>query len=184
MPFPSHILRVFDAYGVPADTKDTLYDLLNAYATDRVRRLGGKAYRPQMAPVLHIEEARERLERMLGKISYWSALTRLLPFEWSGGSRRRGEPWATTGSYCRALLELPAGAYRPAGLETRSHPSATRPSTDRRSRPRRLRSGGCTASRACAAGANRRGTCGARGRARRGTSRPWRSRAASGGGGP
>src|SRR3954470_5372097 len=36
--------------------KDTLYDLLNAYATDRVRRLGGKAYRPQMAPVLHIEE--------------------------------------------------------------------------------------------------------------------------------
>ena len=30
-------------------------------------RLGGKAYQPvQMAPVLHIEEARERLERMLG----------------------------------------------------------------------------------------------------------------------
>ena len=26
--------------------KDTLYDLLTAYATDRVRRLGGKAYRP------------------------------------------------------------------------------------------------------------------------------------------
>ena len=53
--------------------KDTLYDLLTAYATDRVRRLGGKAYRPQMAPVLQIEEARERLERMLGRISDWSA---------------------------------------------------------------------------------------------------------------
>ena len=26
--------------------KDTLYDLLTAYATDRVRRLGGKAYQP------------------------------------------------------------------------------------------------------------------------------------------
>jgi segregation and condensation protein A len=66
-----------------------MYDLLTAYATDRVRRLGGKAYRPQIAPVLAIEEARERLERMLGKISDWSALSRLLPFEWSGGERRR-----------------------------------------------------------------------------------------------
>jgi hypothetical protein len=28
--------------------KDTMYDLLTAYATDRVRRLGGKTYRPQM----------------------------------------------------------------------------------------------------------------------------------------
>src|SRR5580698_6919663 len=75
--------------------KDTLYDLLNAYATDRVRKMGGKSYRPQMAPVLHIEEARERLERMLGKISDWSALTRLLPFEWSGapvGARRWRRP--------------------------------------------------------------------------------------------
>ncbi|HEX2760049.1 MAG TPA: ScpA family protein [Rhizomicrobium sp.] len=69
--------------------KDTLYDLLTAYATERVRKLGGKSYRPQMAPVLQIEEARERLERMLGKISDWSALTALLPFEWTGGQRRR-----------------------------------------------------------------------------------------------
>ena len=59
--------------------KDTLYDLLTAYATDRARRLGGKAYQPAMAPVLQIEEARERLERMLGRISDWSGLSRLLP---------------------------------------------------------------------------------------------------------
>jgi segregation and condensation protein A len=82
--------------------KDTLYDLLNAYATDRVRRMGGKSYRPQMAPVLQIEEARERLERMLGKISDWSALTRLLPFEWSGGERRR----SAVASTLLAALEL------------------------------------------------------------------------------
>ena len=31
----------------------------------------------------------ERLERMLGRISDWSALTRLIPFEWSAGTRRR-----------------------------------------------------------------------------------------------
>jgi segregation and condensation protein A len=82
--------------------KDTMYDLLTAYATDRVRRLGGKTYRPEMAPVLHIEEARERLERMLGRISDWSALDRLLPFEWSGGARRR----SAMASTLLACLEL------------------------------------------------------------------------------
>jgi segregation and condensation protein A len=82
--------------------KDTLYDLLTAYATDRVRKLGGTAYKPQMAPVLQIEEARERLERMLGKISDWSGLTRLLPFEWQGGARRR----SAMASTLLACLEL------------------------------------------------------------------------------
>src|SRR6185437_6431283 len=69
---------------------------------DRVRKLGGKSYRPQMAPVLHIEDARERLERMLGRISDWSALDRLLPFEWSGGARRR----SAVASTLLACLEL------------------------------------------------------------------------------
>jgi segregation and condensation protein A len=82
--------------------KDTMYDLLTAYATDRARKLGGKAYRPQMAPVLAIEEARERLERMLGKISDWSALTTLLPFEWTGGNRRR----SAMASTLQAALEM------------------------------------------------------------------------------
>lgn len=82
--------------------KDTLYDLLTAYATDRVRKLGGTAYRPKMAPVLQIEEARERLERMLGKISDWSGLTRLLPPDWQGGARRR----SATASTLLACLEL------------------------------------------------------------------------------
>jgi segregation and condensation protein A len=82
--------------------KDTLYDLLTAYATDRVRKLGGKTYRPPIAPVLAIEEARERLELMLGKISDWSALTRLLPFEWTGGARRR----SAVASTLLAALEL------------------------------------------------------------------------------
>jgi segregation and condensation protein A len=68
---------------------DTLYDLLTAYATDRVKRLGGKAYQPVQPLVLQIEEARARLERMLGRISDWSSLDSLIPFEWSGGPRRR-----------------------------------------------------------------------------------------------
>lgn len=82
--------------------KDTLYDLLTAYATDRVRKMGGKTYTPKVAAVLQIEEARERLERMLGKISDWSALTRLLPFEWSGGARRR----SAVASTLLACLEM------------------------------------------------------------------------------
>jgi segregation and condensation protein A len=68
---------------------DTLYDLLTAYATDRVKRLGGATYQPVQPLVLQIEEARARLERLLGRIHDWSALDSLLPFEWSGGERRR-----------------------------------------------------------------------------------------------
>jgi segregation and condensation protein A len=82
--------------------KDSLYDLLTAYATERVRKLGGKAYVKQHAPVLLIEEARARLERMLGKIADWSGLERLIPFEWSGGLRRR----SALASTLLACLEL------------------------------------------------------------------------------
>jgi segregation and condensation protein A len=82
--------------------KDTLYDLLTAYATDRVRKLGGQTYVKQHAPVLLIEEARARLERMLGRIADWSGLERLLPFEWSGGQRRR----SALASTLLACLEL------------------------------------------------------------------------------
>jgi segregation and condensation protein A len=82
--------------------KDSLYDLLTAYATQRVKRMGGKSYSPVHAPVLAIEEARERLERMLGRISDWSGLARLIPFEWSGGTRRR----SAIASTLLACLEL------------------------------------------------------------------------------
>jgi segregation and condensation protein A len=82
--------------------KDTLYDLLTAYATERVRKLGGTTYRPVQPIVLQIEEARERLERMLGKIGDWSALTRLLPLEWQGGNLRR----SAMASTLLAALEL------------------------------------------------------------------------------
>jgi len=82
--------------------KDTLYDLLTAYATERVRKMGGTTYRPVQPAVLAIEEARERLERLLGKISDWSALTRLLPMEWQGGARRR----SAVASTLLACLEM------------------------------------------------------------------------------
>ncbi len=82
--------------------KDTLYDLLTSYAGQRVKTLGGKDYSPLRSPVLLIEEARARLERMLGRISDWSGLSRLLPAEWQGGQRRR----SALASTLLACLEL------------------------------------------------------------------------------
>ncbi len=82
MPEPVNVVRL-------PERTDSLYDLLTAYSTQRLSRMGGGTYRPVHAPVLLIEEARERLERMLGRIGNWSGLSRLLPFEWSGGAHRR-----------------------------------------------------------------------------------------------
>lgn len=69
--------------------KDSLFDLLSAYATERIKKMRGKNYQLRTSPVMLIEQARERLERMLGAIPDWSALTQMLPFDWSGGPRRR-----------------------------------------------------------------------------------------------
>ncbi|MDE1985340.1 MAG: segregation/condensation protein A [Alphaproteobacteria bacterium] len=81
---------------------DSLYDLLTAYATERVKKMRGKTYQPHMSPVLLIEEARERLERMLGRIPDWSGLTNLLPLGWTGGQKRR----SALASTLLACLEL------------------------------------------------------------------------------
>ena len=81
---------------------DTLYDLLTAYSAQRLKRVRGSTYRPVHAPVLLIEEARARLERMLGRIGNWNALSNLLPAEWSWGTRRR----SALASTLLACLEL------------------------------------------------------------------------------
>jgi segregation and condensation protein A len=81
---------------------DTLYDLLTAYSAQRVKRVRVSSYRPVHAPVLLIEEARQRLERMLGRIGNWNALSNLLPAEWSYGARRR----SALASTLLACLEL------------------------------------------------------------------------------
>ena len=82
MPEPINVVKL-------PEHADTLYDLLTAYATQRLKRAGVRTYKPAHAPVLLIEEARERLERMLGSIGSWAGLSRFLPPEWSGGTRRR-----------------------------------------------------------------------------------------------
>jgi segregation and condensation protein A len=82
MPEPVNVIRL-------PEHIDSLYDLLTAYSVQRIKRAKANAYRPVHAPVLLIEEARERLERMLGRIGNWNGLSRLIPADWSGGARRR-----------------------------------------------------------------------------------------------
>jgi segregation and condensation protein A len=69
--------------------KDTMYDLLSAYAAERIKKMRGKNYQLRASPVMLIDQARERLERLLGKIPDWSSLDMMLPEGWTGGPRRR-----------------------------------------------------------------------------------------------
>ena len=81
---------------------DTVYDLLSAYSQQRIRNLASTRYEVPRAPVLLIEEARARIERLLGAIPDWRSLTRFLPPEWTGGHRRR----SALASTFSAALEL------------------------------------------------------------------------------
>ena len=81
---------------------DTLYDLLTVYSNQRLKRLKTTTYKIRHAPVLLIEEARQRLERMLGQIGNWSGLSSLLPPEWTIGTKRR----SALASTLLACLEL------------------------------------------------------------------------------
>ena len=65
-----------------------IYDLLKAYADQRVRK-GVTSIRIERAPVVRIEDARARLEAMLGAIEDWNRLDRLLPPELRMGPLER-----------------------------------------------------------------------------------------------
>jgi segregation and condensation protein A len=81
---------------------DTLYDLLSAYAGQRTRKVALTSYELPRAPVFLIEEARVRIESMLGSIPDWRSLTRFLPQGWNSGQRRR----TAMASTFSAILEL------------------------------------------------------------------------------
>src|SRR5262249_51819143 len=63
--------------------KDTLFDLLSAYSHQRLKQAGHRVLNMVRAPVMLIEDARLRWEKMLGKIPDWSALNRMLPPDWT-----------------------------------------------------------------------------------------------------
>lgn len=61
-----------------ADWQAEMYDLLQAYATQRVAAVE-RTYKPEPPKVFQIEEARHRLERILGMIPSWVELRDLAP---------------------------------------------------------------------------------------------------------
>lgn len=68
---------------------DTLLDLLKAYSTQRVKQIAHSNYELQRLPTFAIEDARHRLEKMLGVIIDWSTIESLLPEDYSFGRSRR-----------------------------------------------------------------------------------------------
>ncbi|NWH08839.1 MAG: segregation/condensation protein A [Alphaproteobacteria bacterium] len=71
-----------------ANYSDNIYDLLKAYTAQRVKAIPVRL-KVVRVPVLAIEDARKRLERMLGIIVDWSSLDQLIPEEFALGSHRR-----------------------------------------------------------------------------------------------
>jgi len=88
----------------------TLYDLLKAYTQQRVRDISHDDYKIERPPVLAIEMARKRLERLFGRLHDWHALDALLPTDWQAiaesPDRRRIRRRSTTASTFLASLEL------------------------------------------------------------------------------
>jgi len=68
---------------------DTLYDLLSAYARQRVRTVAAGNYELPKPEFYLLEDARARLEHALGAIPDWRPLARFLPPGWANGARRR-----------------------------------------------------------------------------------------------
>jgi segregation and condensation protein A len=68
---------------------DTLIDLLKAYSTQRIKKIAHNNYELAKLPIFAIEEARHRLEKMLGVIIDWSTIDSLMPDEFSRGASRR-----------------------------------------------------------------------------------------------
>jgi segregation and condensation protein A len=68
---------------------DTLLDLLKAYSTQRVKKIAHSDYQLRRLPVFAIEDARHRLENMLGVIIDWSTIDMLVPNEFATGPTRR-----------------------------------------------------------------------------------------------
>jgi|SRR6185295_7495274 len=81
---------------------DKLYDLLTAYSQQRVRVLGHRVFEMVRAPIYLIEDARARIESMLGQMPSWSLITKFLPSGWGLGARRR----TALASTFSAALEL------------------------------------------------------------------------------
>ncbi|MFW6027439.1 MAG: segregation and condensation protein A [bacterium] len=93
-----------------SEYQDTLYDLLTAYARQRTRA-PDTAYEVRPPAIYRIEDARHRLERMLGAIGDWSQLDRLLPRPEKQDTAAKAEQRTALASTFTAGLELVRDGY-------------------------------------------------------------------------
>lgn len=89
---------------------DTLYDLLKAYAQQR-SRAPDLAYEIRRPAIYTIEDARHRLERMLGTIRDWNPLDLLLPMNNAQDAAAKVEKRTALASTFTAGLELVRDGY-------------------------------------------------------------------------
>jgi segregation and condensation protein A len=68
---------------------DSLMDLLRAYAVQRSKKIAHSNYAIRKLDIFAIEDARHRLERMMGHMMDWSTLDTLMPEEFMQGASRR-----------------------------------------------------------------------------------------------
>ena len=92
------VLVAIDRSGLSAD----LNGLLRAYAAARRRATAQVAYQPRRGPLYSMQDALERLGRMLGQSRHWTALEMFLPALPAGVVERR----AAVASTLLAGLEL------------------------------------------------------------------------------
>lgn len=67
----------------------TLYDLLKAYSEERIRALKPTHMTIKKQPIFAIEEARHRLQKMLGIMIDWGTIEAFLPDEYATPKERR-----------------------------------------------------------------------------------------------
>lgn len=127
-----------------AQYKDTLTDLLKAYARQRTRNIE-VSYQPERPPIFTIEEARHRIESLLGKLTDWSTLEAFLPTGEDGPPMDRRKRRSFLASTFTATLELVRDGYlevrqlqdfgpvyvRPCSAEDRARADAQRLREDR-----------------------------------------------------
>ena len=92
------VLVAIDRSGLSAD----LNGLLRAYAGARRRATAAVAYQPRRGPLYSMQDALERLGRMLGQSRHWTALEMFMPALQSGTVEQR----AAVASTLLAGLEL------------------------------------------------------------------------------
>ena len=92
------ILIAIDRSGLSAD----ISGLIRAYAGARRRATAATPYQPRRGPLFSMQDALERLQRMLGQTRYWTALDLFLPILPAGPVERR----AAVASTLLAGLEL------------------------------------------------------------------------------